>query len=151
MKFKFIYVLPFLIAVVFATGCAKTPKIASTPTNTPSGTFNGQFLYIHINSKTNAADTQKANLQLTMSTATGFAITGDTATVHAGSHGAYIINSFFTGIDFIDVTNPASGTPAKHHLNGIYQYTYNGDTLKILAYGAADTTAAFYTFVRQQN
>jgi len=149
MKFKVIYLLSFLTAFALATGCTKTAKIASTPTNTPSGTFNGQFLYIHINSKTNVADTQKANLQLTMSTATGFAITGDTAIVHAGSHGAYIINSFFTGIDFIDVTNPASGTPAKHHLNGIYQYTYNGDTLKMLAYGAADTTAAFYTFVKQ--
>jgi hypothetical protein len=151
MKLKLTYAFLFLIVAVITSSCLKTDKIPSTNTNTPSGTFTGQFLYIHLNSVTGATDTVSANLQLTMETSTGFAITGDTSVVHAGSHGAYIINSVFTGIDFIDATAPTSGTPAKHHLSGIYAYTFDGSNLQIVGYGAQDTTAAVYNMKRVAN
>ncbi len=99
MKNKLIYLIPYLLAL--ATGCIKNTQSTSTA-NLPSGTITGQFIRLHKNTQTSKVDTLRANLQLVMSTATGFAVTGDTATVHAGSYGGYQINA--VNILFSDAT-----------------------------------------------
>src|SRR5271154_3272425 len=117
MKSKLLYLL--LSVTVLASSCVGNKASSPTPTNYPSGTFTGQFRLIRTNLNTGVHDTSLANIQLTMNLTTGFAVTGDTSTVHAGSHGGYAINA--TYIDFVDATYPKTGTPTKTHLNGDYE------------------------------
>jgi hypothetical protein len=131
----------FLLGII-ATGCLKTNQ----PTVVlPTGTFTGPFTIVHLSTKTGKLDTAKANLILTLSVATGFTVTGDTSKVHAGSHGTYDADG--TYMAFSDKTLPATATvntpvPVKRHLNGIFQYKYDGTNLQI--YGSNDTLAFSY-------
>lgn len=96
-------------------------------------------------------DTLKANIILSMQPTVGFKVTGDTSTVHAGSYGVCIVNSSYGVIDFIDNTYPATSTPTKTHLNGVYQYAFDGTTFQLAAHGALDTTAFLYNLKRTGN
>jgi hypothetical protein len=139
-----------LIFVALASGCVPTtvsPVVAAGP----EGTFTGQFMYFHLHSKTGVVDTTKANIQLQMEQSTGFKVTGDTATIHAGSFGSYIVNTAYNNVDFLDNTYPTTGTPTKFHLNGVYAYTYDGTILKMVAYSAFDTLTYFYTLKKTGN
>jgi len=150
MKNKILYLLPLL--VLFAGSCT-TPNVTPPATAlVPQGTYTGQFTLAHLDSKTGMLDTsKKANLMLNMETATGFKVTGDTATVHAGSYGGYIVTTSTGQVQFFDKTYPPTGTPAKIHLDGIYDYTYDGTTLKIAAFGPLDTLEYFYKFTKTGN
>jgi len=139
-----------LILIGLASGCAPKP-VSPVVAAGPEGTFTGQFMYIHIHSKTGVIDTSKANIQLQMEQSTGFKVTGDTSTVHAGSFGSYIVNTTYGQVDFLDHTYPTTGTPTKFHLNGIYAYNYDGTILKMVAYSAFDTLTYFYTLKRSGN
>ncbi len=140
MKSKLLYL--FLSVIVLASSCVGN-KATPTPVNYPSGTFTGQFRLIRTNLNTGVHDTSLANIQLTMNLTTGFAVTGDTSTVHAGSHGGYVINA--TYIDFQDVTYPKTGTPTKTHLSGDYEYYYDGSSiLQMLAASPLDTVVLQY-------
>lgn len=141
MKSKLLSLL--LSVTILASGCFGNKTSSPTPTTYPSGTFAGQFSLIHTNTKTGVHDTSKANIILTMNTSTGFAVTGDTSTVQAGSHGPYAINA--TYVDFQDATYPKTGTPIKTHLNGDYEYYYDGSSvLQLLAASPLDTVVLQY-------
>jgi hypothetical protein len=141
MKYKIIYLLPFLLA--FTIGCSpdKTP-----PTPSPSGVFTGQFERLHLHS--GVVDTVKANIQLTMELATGYTVTGDTTVVHAGSYGSYAIESG-NYLQFVDRTYSGVGVPAKVHLSGTYQYLYDGTTFQIFA--GNDTVSFQYSLKKIAN
>jgi len=143
MKRKIVYFLPLLLLSI--TGCLKN---TSDPSNVviPVGTFAGTFTRVHLHMATGKLDTIKANLTLTMSTTSGYAISGDT-TLHAASHGGYAVDG--VNIAFSDqtlATSPTTTTPipTKVHLNGVYSYGYNGSALQIAF--SSDTLAFFYNF-----
>jgi hypothetical protein len=141
MKRLLIYIVPLLL--LSETGCLKTNDSNNiNSTSYPSGTYTGQFLRVHKNALKGTYDTLKANLQLTLNATNGFAVTGDTTTVHAGSTGPYAINP--TYMYFADVTYPKTGIPLKVHLYGSYLYSYDGTTLLLLQ--ANDTLSYQYTF-----
>ncbi len=150
MKRLLPYLLPFV--VVFASGCFGNKASAPAPVLVPSGTFAGEFKLTHTNPKTGAVDSATANIQLQMETATGYIVTGDTSTVHAGSHGSYIVTTGNSTIEFIDKTYPTNGTtPTKIHLSGVYDYIYKGTNLQLVAYGALDTLSYYYNLTRTGN
>lgn len=126
-----------LALVTIGYGCSKT-SYDTTPQLVPMGSFSGNFTKIHLNSKTQIIDTSKAIITLAISNTGLFKITGDTLKIHAGSHGMATLYSGY--IQFIDSTATVINPP-KIHLNGIYQYYYDGsifqlgasnDTLKVL-------------------
>jgi hypothetical protein len=125
MKIKFSYLLPILAVLI--TGCAKVNQDQPV-VQLPTGTFTGQFFRIHANATTKGFDTLKANLQLSLSASTGFKVTGDT-TLHAGSFGSYAVNAYY--IQFNDQTVNTPSLATKYHLNGVYNYEYNGTQLAI--------------------
>ena len=135
--------LLFLIApiVVLTCGCFGSKNTAPAP-SIPGGTFSGQFRLVHTSSKTGLQDTLSANIQLSMDLSTGYKVTGDTATVHAGSYGAYNVGASY--ITFQDKTFPKTGTPAKTHLNGSYLYSYDGVAFKMMANSLQDTISLQY-------
>jgi len=143
MKRRSSYLLPLLLIIILAVGCAKS---ADTTSNIvlPVGTFTGQFTRIHLNLRTNKIDTIHANLTLTMAAATGYAISGDT-TYHAASHGSYVVDGI--NIAFSDQTLPTSTTsttpPTKTHLNGVYSYVYSTSSMQITF--SSDTLV--YTYI----
>ena len=150
MKLRILYLLPFFsVCFLMMNGCSGTKTSAPTP-NIPSGTFSGPFYLYHLHEKTGLIDTMTANVNLTINK-TGFAVTGDTATLHAGSYGGYIVNSTFTAIDFVDKTYPTTGTPTKVHLNGVYEYTFNGTSLQMEATSPFDTLQYYYNLNRTSN
>jgi hypothetical protein len=118
--------LPYLLLfmLILATGCAKTPQ--DDPAIYPLGTFGGQFLLLNKKTSSPGYDTVKANLQLVLSTTTGYAVTGDTVRLHAGSYGSFYEDR--TYIAFGDLTYPMK-TPTKIHLSGSYKYIYDGTRL----------------------
>lgn len=131
-----------LLAVIAGASSCSSNKDASEPVAVPTGTFSGKFTSLHKKSS-GVVDTLKANILLTTTTAGRFKITGDTATVHAGSHGAFQLNAIY--IQFQDST-ATSNHPAKIHLNGLYQYYYNGTVFQIAA--GNDTLAYQYDLKR---
>lgn len=136
-----------LMAVLLITACAKSNN-SSTTFTLPTGNFAGQFLRVHYNKTSLKYDTLKANLNLAMAQSTGFAITGDTSTLHAGSYGSYAANAYY--IQFVDQTYSATQTFTKYHLSGVYNYTYNGSDLGIyIIYG--DTLKLQYNFKKTTN
>jgi hypothetical protein len=147
MKHKLLYLL---LVAALASGCSN--KSAPVPNNAdlPTGTFSGVFTRKHINSK-GVIDSAKANIQLQMEIATGFKVTGDTSTLHAGSYGGYNLTTTANTIAFFDRTYPPTGTPTKVHLSGIYQYLYSGTNLQILGYGPLDTLSFYYNLTKTGN
>jgi hypothetical protein len=149
MKKKLLYFLG--LGMVIASGCNKTTKLNIPPALTPGGTFSGKFTLYHQNSKTGKTDSSSAILQLSLETATGFKVTGDTATLHAGSYGSYAVSASTSNIGFEDKTYPTTGTPKKIHLDGIYDYLYDGTTLQMAAYGPLDTLTYYYNLKKTGN
>jgi len=149
MKRNISYLFPLLL--LFATGCFKS-NTNPNPVVLPSGTFSGPFVVIHLNSLTGKQDTSTANVILTMSLTTGYSVTGDTSTLQAGSKGSYVADGQY--ISFTDQTLPAGTTVVKppnvkkNHLNGLYQYVYDGTNFQFYS-TSADTIG--YTYVLKKN
>jgi hypothetical protein len=147
MKHKLLYLIA--AAALLMVGCFKSPSsIANPTTNVVSGTFTGQFRLLHRSNDKVPFDTTKCNITLTLNSSTGaYTVTGDTTTVHAGSYGNYGVSAPY--IQFVDATYPKSGTPTKTHLNGIYQYYYDGTVFQMLAY-SIDTLSLQYDLKKAQ-
>jgi hypothetical protein len=151
MRLTLLYLLTFLFAfILLESGCGGDNISNPTP-NVPEGTFSGKFSLYHLHDKSGVVDTQTAVVNLNIETSTGFKVTGDTSTVHAGSYGSFVVNSNYTEIDFVDKTYPTTGTPAKVHLNGIYNYSFNGTTLQMVTTSAYDTLTYVYNLTRTGN
>jgi hypothetical protein len=150
MKKNILYL--FLITGVCLSGCfgKKNDVMPNTPVPL-SGTYSGKFKLYHVNTSNTITHIDSTNLNLSMEAATGFKVTGDTTTLHAGSYGSYEVNSTTFQIFFSDKTFPLTGTPAKIHLSGAYAYEYDGTTLALLAYGPQDTLQYYYQFTRTGN
>ncbi len=143
MSKKLLYL--FSLLILLGLGCIKEPA-NSIPATGPSGTFAGQFRLLHRSTDKVPFDTTKSNLTITLNSGTNsFAVSGDTTTVHAGSHGTYTISSPY--INFTDQTYPKAGTPAKTHLSGLYQYYYDGTVFQLLSY-SVDTLSLQYDLKR---
>ena len=149
MKFNFYYSV-LLFSILFFCGCGLDHTVTPTPL-LPSGTFTGKFTYLHIHSNTGIIDTFTANLALSLDPTTGYKITGDTTTVHAGSYGSYVFSSDYSQIGFLDKTYVATAVQLKFHLNGAYQYTYDGSTLNMTQSSALDTAVYSYSFKKSTN
>jgi hypothetical protein len=145
---KTLYLFPLLLSIL--SGCFGSKNDNPTPA-TPTGTFAGPFTYLHRHANTGKTDTLSANIILTLSTSTGFKVTGDTSTLHAGSYGPCVFNSGYNSAVFSDKTAPASGTPTKFHLNGSYGYAYDGTNLKIVAQGTVDSLSFIYILKKTGN
>jgi hypothetical protein len=140
MNTKYTYLLALLF--LLGAGCGKIDTKVPNSILVPSGNFTGVFRRVHV--KNGKYDTLKASLMLNMSVNSGFKITGDTATVHAGSYGSYAISSDYTSVQFLDLTSATKGPAPKVHLNGTYNYLYNGTRLQIVANSALDTLSYQY-------
>jgi hypothetical protein len=150
IKYILIYLLP--TALIWLSGCVKTqhdPDTYFINKGYPLGTFSGNFLRIHKNHYTYKYDTLKAYLKLTLSTNTGYAITGDTTTLHAGSYGSF--SEDFANMVFDDITNPPLSTPKKVHLSGFYTYNYDGATLKMMPGGIQPDTLKYLYVLKKVN
>jgi len=136
MKTKTLLFCAVILTAISITGCLKTT--APTPVVIPEGNFTGTFTRYHYSTVSGKIDTLTANITLTMSAASGFAVGGDTSH-HAASHGGYIVDG--TNIAFSDATLPSSSgnnvpPPTKTHLNGVYQYSYTaGSALQMQSVG----------------
>ena len=148
MKQKLLYLLPFIIA--FFSGCPSEKASAPTPTNIPTDTFSGTFKRSHTNSKTGAVDSLTAIIQVKMESS-NYTVTGDTSTIQAGSFGTYEVNSYNVGILFTDKTYSSTSTSTKDHLNGIYEYHYDGTNLQMVAFGPLDTLSFYYNLNKTGN
>ncbi|MFD2147528.1 hypothetical protein [Mucilaginibacter antarcticus] len=107
IKHTLIYLLPALILCF--DGCIKTqrdPEKYLADKGYPLGTFEGNCVKLHRKTVYYQFDTLKVNLRLTLSTNTGYNITGDTTTWHAGSYGSF--SEDFVNMVFDDVTNPSA-------------------------------------------
>lgn len=145
MKHKLLYLLLFLAVV--AAGCLKTQK-AADPVPIPSGTFTGQFKVFHRHTDKVPFDSTKTTLTVKLTTPDyTYTVTGDTSTLHAGSHGTYAGNA--VAMLFTDKTYAASSPFTKWHLNGLYSYTYDGTNLTIY-YASSDTLVLGYALKKQQ-
>lgn len=149
MKFKLLYVL--LLLITFGTACKKIAYTGPPPPVVPSGTFTGTFRYLHRHTNKVPFDTLQANITIKLLTNTDpftYTVTGDTATVHAGSYGSFSLTAPY--MVFTDKTYPTSGTPTKQHLNGAYLYYYDGSVFQMLAYNA-DTLGVQYDLKKTGN
>jgi len=150
MKQKFIYFLPFMLVVLMVSaGCLKHNDEVDNTLPVPSGTFSGTFKVLHINTQHSGYDTtQRVNITLTMDVNTGYKVLSDTTTIHAGSYGGFILDAY--NIQFADQTLSSTGTAPndKIHLDGIYQYGYNGSRLQMVK-GFADTLGYVYDLTKQ--
>ncbi len=137
MKKKFLGLL--IASIVVLAGCA---KIEEEPIVIPEGKFSGVFTRLHLNKTTNKIDTLKANMVITFSANTGYAVLSDTSVVHAGSKGGYLV--YRTLIEFGDKTIPAGPIPTtgKTRLAGVYEYYYKDNVFKIAR--SNDTLAVYY-------
>ncbi|QKJ29144.1 hypothetical protein HQ865_05030 [Mucilaginibacter mali] len=144
MKRAFIFFLPFM--VMLGAGCMKHNDSDGNTFPVPSGSFAGKFTRLHYNTTKKGYDTLSANIVLTMDVKTGYKVTGDTSTVHAGSFGDFSMNAY--AIQFADKTYTSTPPPSKIHLYGIYEYGYDGTNLQIDA-TFADTLGFFYDLKRQ--
>jgi hypothetical protein len=135
-----------LAVALLGTGCLKS-STTSTPIPQPSGTFTGKFRALHKKHNAVGYDTTIANIQLVFS-GSNYTVTGDTATIHAGSNGTFQVDGVFAG--FNDKTYPTTGTPAKYHLSGVYQYYYDGNVFQALR-NSIDTLSLQYELTRKIN
>lgn len=150
MKFKLLYLLTLLAAIVYGCGGSKNSNVQPIP----DGTYSGEFRRLHIHSNnTSIIDTMKTNLVVYISpVSTGtYTVTGDTSTVHAGSKGSFIADGANHTMFFIDNTYPKSGPVTKTHLNGSYAYSYDGSAFKMVAYGPLDTLVLQYDLKKTGN
>lgn len=145
MKLKPIYLLP---VILLASACLKDTKTPDVQPNYPLGAFAGKFTRIHTNPATLKKDTAYATIQLAMSSSTGFAVTGDTATVHAGSKGGF--GGTVNVVDFNDVTWSSPISKNKTHLHGIYNYTFNGTAFQMQGV-SGDTLKYQYDLIKINN
>jgi hypothetical protein len=147
MKRTFIYLLPALI--LLSTGCLKSNN--TTTVQKPSGTFVGEFRLLRKKTNQVKIDTLKANIQVVLTDNINYQVTGDTATVHAGSKGTYGAGDGAGAglISFIDTTYPKTGKPAKTHLSGTYQYYYDGTKFQMAA-NSSDTLSLQYDLKRKE-
>src|ERR1700761_8740480 len=120
MKNKFTYLL-LLLPLAIATGCLKKPKVIDP--GQPLGTYTGTFSDVRTNRP--KPDTLKGNLQLLLSSSTGFTVSGDTS-LHAGSMGGFSYTR--DTMIFNDITT----SPGKVHLTGTYIFGWDGTTLLLL-------------------
>jgi len=146
MKLKAIYLL--LPVALLASACLKEPNTPTETPNYPLGAFAGKFTRIHLNKATSKTDTAYATIQLAMSSSTGFAVTGDTATVHAGSKGGF--GGTVSEIGFNDITWGSPVSKNKTHLHGTYSYTFNGTILQINGM-SGDTLSYRYDLTKISN
>lgn len=142
MKRTLIFFLPFM--VMLGASCSKSSDANTFPV--PSGSYAGQFLRLRYNNTTKGYDSLKANIILTMDLKTGYKVTGDTSTAHAGSYGDFSISAY--NIQFADKTFTTNPPPTKVHLYGVYDYGYDGTTLQIQA-TYSDTLGFFYNLKKQ--
>ena len=145
MKYKLLYLFPFLKPLA---GYFNSKRAEESPVVIPHGTFTGQFRLLQFSKKTGVFDTVSANIQLSMEQ-TGYSVTGDTSTVQAGSYGPYAINTINSTIDFQDKTYPHTGIPTKTHLNGVYQYYYDGTVFQLVANSVLDKLSLQYDLKKQ--
>ena len=144
MKHKLLYLLVALVVV--ATGCFKSPKSA-TPVPLPSGTFSGEFKVFHRHTPNVPFDSTKTTLTIKLTTPDyTYTVTGDTSTLHAGSYGTYAGNQ--SSLLFTDKTYSASSPFTKWHLNGVYNYSYDGSNL-VIYYSGSDTLVIGYSLKKQ--
>ncbi|RYD71535.1 MAG: hypothetical protein EOP53_23525, partial [Sphingobacteriales bacterium] len=115
-----------LFTGILATGCLKESK-DNTPIPVPQGKFSGKFIVIKKKAIGTGFDTTKTPLKLTMKADSGYTVHGDSLGNHATSNGTYAYNYYY--IQFSDKTLP--DTSSKRHLNGTYQYFYDGSVLQI--------------------
>ncbi len=136
-------ILGLLALLLIIAGCAKEED---APLDIPTGKFSGSFRRLHLDKKTNKIDTLTANLVITFSTTTGYAVLSDTTTVHAGSKGSYVADPLY--IQFGDSTIPVGPVPTtgKTHLAGVYEYYYKESVLKLSK--SNDTLDYYYDLVR---
>ncbi len=132
-----------IVSLFMIAGCAKEDQ---APVVIPEGKFSGNFTRLHLNKTTNKIDTLKANLVITFSTTTGYAVLSDTSVVHAGSKGSYVVDPLY--IQFGDSTIPVGPVPTtgKVRLAGIYDYIYQGTSLKFAK--SNDTIGYFYDLTK---
>jgi len=146
MKHKILYL--FLSSAVLLTACLKTVQ-PPPPPPVPSGTFTGVYKRFHRSTGTGPYDTVQTNLTVKFSIPDyTYTVTGDTSTIHAGSYGAFGITSPYIG--FADKTYSAKSTSTKAHLNGYYNYSYDGTNLLIYA-TSSDTLLIGYTLKKSSN
>ncbi len=146
MKHQLLYL--FALLGILTTGCVKSAKQAPAPP-APSGTFTGQFIYLHRHTNQVPFDTVKTNITIKFVTPDfTFSLTPADTTIHAASHGAFGVNSPY--LVFSDTTYKATSHPTKTHLNGYYLYNYDGKILKMLAY-SLDTLGLEYTLTKSEN
>jgi len=141
---RIFYFMPVAAIVFLLSACSKVNDAQPTVV-LPTGNFTGQFMKIHLNPSTSKYDTLKASLNLTLSQTTGFAVTGDTSTLHAGSFGSYAANAYY--MQFIDQTYIPAKPGTKYHLDGVYNYAYNGTQL-VMYVNYADTLSLQYNFTK---
>lgn len=148
MKHQLLYLCSLLFVVILATGCIKS-SVNTPPPQVPSGIFTGQFRYLHRHTNTVPYDTLSANITVNLTTPSfTFKVTGDTATVHAGSHGTFGLASPY--LVFNDSTYSKTAPVTKSHLSGYYLYSYDGTNLQMLAY-SLDTLALQYSLKKTGN
>ena len=147
MKNKLLYLL--LLLVILAVGCAKTHNDGLPASAIPSGTFAGQFKFYHRHTNQVPYDSLMANISVKLSSSDyTFTVTGDTATLHAGSYGTWGINSPY--MIFNDKTYSSTAPITKTHLSGYYLYNYDGTNL-ILYASSSDTLILGYTLKKTTN
>jgi hypothetical protein len=146
MKHKLLYLF-FLLGIVVA-GCIKSsPKTQPAPV--PSGTFTGQYELFHRHTYKDPWDTVKTDLTIKFSSVDNtYNVTGATTTIHADSHGTFTILSPYIG--FTDQTYSSTDTSKVAHLQGYYNYGYDGTNLTIYA-SSADTLLLGYTLKKTAN
>jgi hypothetical protein len=125
--------------------CTKKTEVVNNQLTLPVGNFTGTFTRLHLTHATGKIDTLNANILLNLSASGSYAVTGDT-TIHAGSFGTYGFG-YADDLVFTDKTLPPTGTPAKPHLSGDYQYSYNSGLLEMIK-NVGDSLSYQYNFTK---
>ncbi|MDN3547487.1 hypothetical protein [Mucilaginibacter aquaedulcis] len=149
MKRNLLYLLPLLLMML---GAACSPKSDNTPIPAPLGTYKGTFKLLVKKGTTTAYDTVKKDslLNIKIANPNTYAVTGDTATVHAGSKGLFQYDGYNSLIAFYDSTYKAGPQP-KFHLVGTYRYAYNGTRLQFTRANALQDSILFYDLYKTSN
>lgn len=145
MKRYLLYLLPLLLICLEAC----STKSDNTPIPAPLGAFTGNFKLLVKKTTGTGYDTAKrANLLINITSPNNFKVTGDTATVHAGSKGLFQYDGYY--IAFLDSTY-RTGVQSKFHLVGTYRYEYTGAKFRIQRTNQAQDSVLFYDFNKISN